>query len=97
MHISSEIGMQPKRSSTGQQARRSAAAADNSSNNRRERTAARTSSSSANPLLRTVYLPNEQAAVLSKTVESLQQQLVAHQQLAEERIQVRRFTVRIPV
>lgn len=44
-----------------------------------------------NKVLRTVYMPHEHAAALTRTAESLQTQLVAHQQLSEERIQVAGF------
>ncbi|KAG7378140.1 Coiled-coil domain-containing protein 77 [Phytophthora pseudosyringae] len=40
-----------------------------------------------NKVLRTVYMPNEQTAALTKTIENLQKQLEAHQQLTETRIQ----------
>ncbi|GMF18513.1 unnamed protein product [Phytophthora fragariaefolia] len=40
-------------------------------------------------VLRTVYMPNEQTAVLTKTIENLQKQLESHQQLTETRIQVK--------
>ncbi|KAE8900422.1 hypothetical protein PF005_g2376 [Phytophthora fragariae] len=38
-------------------------------------------------VLRTVYMPNEQTAALTKTIENLQKQLESHQQLTETRIQ----------
>ncbi|GMF26918.1 unnamed protein product [Phytophthora lilii] len=41
----------------------------------------------ANKVLRTVYMPNEQTAALTKTIETLQKQLEEHQHLAETRIQ----------
>uniref|UniRef100_K3X1V5 Coiled-coil domain-containing protein 77 n=1 Tax=Globisporangium ultimum (strain ATCC 200006 / CBS 805.95 / DAOM BR144) TaxID=431595 RepID=K3X1V5_GLOUD len=76
MHISSEMGSQPRRKN---QPMRSLPT----------KVPVRVSSArqTSNKVLRTVYLPNEQAAALAKTVESLQKQLVAHQQLSEERIQ----------
>ncbi|ETN13745.1 hypothetical protein PPTG_08472 [Phytophthora nicotianae INRA-310] len=40
-----------------------------------------------NKVLRTIYMPNEQTAALTKTIENLQKQLEAHQQLTETRIQ----------
>lgn len=39
-------------------------------------------------VLRTVYMPNEQTAALTKTIENLQKQLESHQELTETRIQV---------
>lgn len=82
MHISSELGTQPRTHGSRPPATRS------TTGSRRDRAPVRVVSA-ASPLLRTVYLPNEQAAALASTVESLQQQLVAHQQLSDERIQVR--------
>ncbi|EGZ07474.1 hypothetical protein PHYSODRAFT_529186 [Phytophthora sojae] len=38
-------------------------------------------------VLRTVYMPNEQTAALTKTIENLQKQLESHQELTETRIQ----------
>ncbi|RLN46057.1 hypothetical protein BBJ29_008533 [Phytophthora kernoviae] len=38
-------------------------------------------------VLRTIYMPNEQTASLTKTIENLQKQLESHQQLTETRIQ----------
>ncbi|OWZ22027.1 hypothetical protein PHMEG_0003344 [Phytophthora megakarya] len=38
-------------------------------------------------VLRTVYMPNEQTATLTRTIEYLQKQLDAHKQLTESRIQ----------
>ncbi|KAF1781674.1 hypothetical protein GQ600_21579 [Phytophthora cactorum] len=40
-----------------------------------------------NKVLRTIYMPNEQTAALTKTIENLQKQLESHQQLTETRIQ----------
>ncbi|RLN32326.1 hypothetical protein BBJ28_00009938 [Nothophytophthora sp. Chile5] len=53
-------------------------------------TSAATSSQNAPPnkVLRTVYMPNEQTAALTKTIENLQKQLESHQKLTETRIQV---------
>ncbi|KAL3669284.1 hypothetical protein V7S43_005664 [Phytophthora oleae] len=41
----------------------------------------------ANKVLRTIYMPNEQTAALTKTIESLQKQLESHQKLTETRVQ----------
>ncbi|KAG6616877.1 Coiled-coil domain-containing protein 77 [Phytophthora cinnamomi] len=41
---------------------------------------------SQSKVLRTVYMPNEQTAALTKTIENLQKQLESHQQLTETRI-----------
>uniref|UniRef100_H3GVC5 Coiled-coil domain-containing protein 77 n=1 Tax=Phytophthora ramorum TaxID=164328 RepID=H3GVC5_PHYRM len=40
-----------------------------------------------NKVLRTVYMPNQQTAALTKTIENLQKQLESHQELTETRIQ----------
>jgi ribosomal protein S15P/S13E len=48
-----------------------------------------TRSIAASKVLRTVYMPNEQTAALTRTIENLQKQLESHQQLTETRIQVR--------
>ncbi|RLN90504.1 hypothetical protein BBJ28_00014637 [Nothophytophthora sp. Chile5] len=52
-------------------------------------TSAAASSQNAPPskVLRTVYMPNEQTAALTKTIENLQKQLESHQKLTETRIQ----------
>ncbi|KAG1691902.1 hypothetical protein DVH05_026063 [Phytophthora capsici] len=41
----------------------------------------------ANKVLRTIYMPNEQTAALTKTIENLQKQLESHQKLTETRVQ----------
>lgn len=73
MHIASEMGVQQRR-------RRSAPASHAPQDSSRCRV-------QTSKVLRTVYLPNEQAAMLRQTVESLEAQLVAHQQLTDERVQ----------